>query len=1138
MKTLHLLCFSLVTFFAFASPAWAVDAVVTTLRNDELSLPSGADVTLTEAVSAVGNSGGKVTFAPSLDGGEIRLSEVFDGTINVVIDATSLPNGITVNANQALAFDVRQGSSLTLRGLTFRNAGSNGSIIMQQNCSLNLSDCTFSGNFASYGGSVIFAAGGPSTSVEITRCTFVDNESGDNNESNSALIAGGGALVVFGGGGTVKISNSTFTRNKVGIAKSLNAMQAGGAILLSGFSGNCTLSHCTITNNRALQGGGGLAVLNSPNATVKVENCLITGNVSAPYAAGGADVLMGSFVDANAPNPPFPPKLQVRGVNMIQKLSSQRTDGAFTLVDSESNILPTSIKEAKLAALDSYHGRTQTIALSLGSPAIDRAPSLLGGSDQCGRPRLMGGKCDVGAFEFPPFAFQGKGVEVTTTTDELNNFPAEGMGISLREALTYAGDGSTITFSPSAFNGLFHTIALNAALGPLKVKAGTFFIDASAIAASADSAGVTVHGGGLTKVLEVDRFATVEVKRMTFKGGNGTFPGGVSAGGAINNSGKLTLLDCSVEDSTSASSGGGIENSGTLIARRCTFSGNSANVGQPPPVISGGGALLNMSSATLENCTLSGNSATFGGAIDQFRIPGASKPVLTITHCTISGNTANEMDGGGGLYLLWDCRLTDSIISGNTALALPNDVTNDNDFKEQGQGLITAGVNIVPNLFTVRDGKRTGAPPLTTDPMLSALAQNGGPTRTMALQAGSTAIDKTSNSLGSDQRGLGINGKADVGAFEFGTFGTGQFSVNLGDTTPPPAPAPQGSPAAAAAPIVLSNGASELTLNLTGNGKFTGTITFQGAKYTFSGQFGQNRTASIQVTGKNLPTFTLDLTLSGAQDDFLTAKVTGASFSGESSSPVAELAPTTKYQAPPATVGRYTARMFDVDTLVGVMAVEITSKGVVKVTGGLYDGTKFTYSTRLRGNAALGIGFGGRIPLYNRRGYLLFGGLNGGGLDFSGTAQIFRPAGVTPAKPASVAGGFNRQSSFSFLRYTPTIQGEPLVAGMATNHAMYVEVDRGFGGASLVIAYNAQLTPLLVLTTAAKGLTLKINRATGVFTGTHPALPVAGQLPGTIMPPIPFYGVLVQNDANAFGYAMGPSASTSYFLELHPGSVP
>jgi hypothetical protein len=32
--------------------------------------------------------------------------------------------------------------------------------------------------------------------------------------------------------------------------------------------------------------------------------------------------------------------------------------------------------------------------------------------------------------------------------------------------------------------------------------------------------------------------------------------------------------------------------------------------------------------------------------------------------------------------------------------------------------------------------------------------------------------------------------------------------------------------------------------------------------------------------------------------------------------------------------------------------------------------------------------------------------------------------------------------------------------------------------------------------------------------------------------------VLTQADANAFGYGMGPSASTSYFIELHPGLVP
>ena len=65
------------------------------------------------------------------------------------------------------------------------------------------------------------------------------------------------------------------------------------------------------------------------------------------------------------------------------------------------------------------------------------------------------------------------------------------------------------------------------------------------------------------------------------------------------------------------------------------------------------------------------------------------------------------------------------------------------------------------------------------DPLLGPLADNGGPTQTMALLAGSPAIDKGDNTLvpidpstglpvTTDQRGFTrvVNGSVDIGAFE------------------------------------------------------------------------------------------------------------------------------------------------------------------------------------------------------------------------------------------------------------------------------------------------------------------------------------------------------------------------------------
>jgi hypothetical protein len=84
------------------------------------------------------------------------------------------------------------------------------------------------------------------------------------------------------------------------------------------------------------------------------------------------------------------------------------------------------------------------------------------------------------------------------------------------------------------------------------------------------------------------------------------------------------------------------------------------------------------------------------------------------------------------------------------------------------------------------------------DPLLGPLANNGGPTQTEALLAGSPAIDKGPNPLptfplnANDQRGSGfarvVGPAVDIGAFEV--------------QPPPPTPAPTPTPTPAAAVVI------------------------------------------------------------------------------------------------------------------------------------------------------------------------------------------------------------------------------------------------------------------------------------------------------------------------------------------------
>jgi Ca2+-binding RTX toxin-like protein len=131
------------------------------------------------------------------------------------------------------------------------------------------------------------------------------------------------------------------------------------------------------------------------------------------------------------------------------------------------------------------------------------------------------------------------------------------------------------------------------------------------------------------------------------------------SGGGLDNSGSLTLTNCTLSGN-SAVFGGGLINSATALLSDCLLSGNSA--------IAGGG-LYNLGSAILANCTLSDNSAfeldiSFGGGAVE------NLGTVTLTDCTLSGNSAS--DAGGGLFnsnILQGgtATLTNCTLSGNAA---------------------------------------------------------------------------------------------------------------------------------------------------------------------------------------------------------------------------------------------------------------------------------------------------------------------------------------------------------------------------------------------------------------------------------------------------------------------------------------
>ena len=247
-------------------------------------------------------------------------------------------------------------------------------------------------------------------------------------------------------------------------------------------------------------------------------------------------------------------------------------------------------------------------------------------------------------------------------------------------------------------------------------------------------------------------------------------------GGGIDNQGRLNVSTSTFSQNTTYGDGGGIympSGSGNATLTGCTLSNNRATVGQSDPwggTVYGGGGLYvsSYTTATLTNCTLASNTAQYGygGGIDV-----VSNGRASLLNCTLALNSAGN-GGGVASNAAYTLGLTNTIVAEN--LATTNigpdiyGVVTMADHNLLGNGAGEMGVSNGVNGNIV--GGFNGQPAI--DPLLGPLANNGGPTETMALLVGSPAIGTADNVFApaTDQRGVtrsDVPGEAtDIGAFE------------------------------------------------------------------------------------------------------------------------------------------------------------------------------------------------------------------------------------------------------------------------------------------------------------------------------------------------------------------------------------
>jgi hypothetical protein len=404
--------------------------------------------------------------------------------------------------------------------------------------------------------------------------------------------------------------------------------------------------------------------------------------------------------------------------------------------------------------------------------------------------------------------YNGGNVTVIGSTIAGNSAPAGG-GI-----LNISGSMLTITDSTIAGNTSFEGLG-----GGIYNDAGTTSITTSNITQNSAANG----GGG---IFNNDGSLTIAGTTLADNSGH-------DGGGILNDTeGTVTVTNATISDNSATNTGGGISNLvGTLIVTNTSIAGNSAPYG---------GGIFNYVSSTLTavNCTIAYNVATSGSG------SGAGLDVGDGTATLENTIVALNTDGAGGgapaddIALHWLLDSVTGTISSASAYNL---------FGTGGAGGLINGIN----------GNQDGV----ADPGLGALADNGGPTQTIALLPGSPALGAGSNALAvdaqgspltTDQRGPGfariMNGTVDIGAFEVqataltpptshvvNSLGTSQtsdtFTVPISFSDPAgPGSAPASGVSSLELWVSVNNGAFSLyqTMNLAPTSAGTDTFTFTG----------------------------------------------------------------------------------------------------------------------------------------------------------------------------------------------------------------------------------------------------------------------------------------------------------------------
>lgn len=395
-----------------------------------------------------------------------------------------------------------------------------------------------------------------------------------------------------------------------------------------------------------------------------------------------------------------------------------------------------------------------------------------------------------------PVAAGGVDIHVTKTADTADGTCDN--DCSLREAIILSNDdfAQDRILVPAGV----YTLSLEPG-DPDTPETGDLDIDRSVTIEGDGREDTIIDADSIDRVFQVG-LATAEISKMTLRNGDTPDSGGAISGGTV----MLTEVD--VLDNTAAKGGGGVSSGGvTLVDSRVLGNeagqnGGGVDIGSfghgdftrstiaDNAAEGSGGGVYNLSgTVTVTKSTISGNAAAeAGGAISNY-----TNGDLTIETSTLSGNTAGEK--GGAINNGAAVMMSNTTVYGNIApvgMSLRNDgdlnVHNSIVALESGS-LAASGATTNCELLSplqsdgynidsgVDCGLNATGDQDNTDPLVSPLQFNGGPTLTHALRDGSPAIDEGGGCASTDQREASrpLGDGCDIGSFERRVIGDGLY---------------------------------------------------------------------------------------------------------------------------------------------------------------------------------------------------------------------------------------------------------------------------------------------------------------------------------------------------------------------------